>query len=115
KAKPMIVVMPAGHTSRTQVGGRGAAGGRDEFADDFLTDVMPYVEKNYRVLTTRANRAIAGLSMGGGQTLNISMSHLDKFAYIGVFSSGVFGIVPMPQRAGAPGPPPPPSGPSWEE
>jgi len=113
KARPMIVVMPAGHTSRTTAG-RGAAGARDEFAEDFLTDVMPYVEKNYRVLTTRGSRAIAGLSMGGGQTLNISMSHLDKFAYIGVFSSGVFGIVPMPQRAGAPAPPPP-SGPSWEE
>ena len=113
KAKPMIVVMPAGHTSRT-TGGRAAPGARDEFAEDFLTDVMPYVEKNYRVLTTRANRAIAGLSMGGGQTLNISMSHLDKFAYIGVFSSGVFGIVPMPPRAGAPAAPPP-SGPSWEE
>jgi enterochelin esterase-like enzyme len=113
KARPMVVVMPAGHTSRTTAG-RGAAGARDEFAEDFLTDVMPYVEKNYRVLTTRGSRAIAGLSMGGGQTLNISMSHLDKFAYIGVFSAGVFGIVPMPQRAGAPAPAPP-SGPSWEE
>ncbi len=50
RAKPMIVVMPAGHTSRTG-GGRGAPGARDEFNDDFTTDVMPYVEKNYRVLT----------------------------------------------------------------
>jgi enterochelin esterase family protein len=52
---------------------------------------MPYVDKNYRVLTGRQHRAIAGLSMGGSQTLNISFSHLDQFAYIGVFSSGILG------------------------
>ena len=46
--------------------------------------------KNYRVLTDRAHRAIAGLSMDGGQTLNISTSHLYQFAYVGVFSAGVF-------------------------
>ena len=97
KAKPMIVVMPAGHTSQTQGGGRGAAptaGGpppRDEFFEDFVGDIMPYVEKNYRVLTDRPHRAIAGLSMGGNQTLNIAFSHLDKFAYVGVFSSGILG------------------------
>jgi enterochelin esterase-like enzyme len=97
KIKPMIVAMPAGHTT---AGGRGpapagpAAGGapqappRDEFTDDFVTDIMPYVEKNYRVLADRPHRAIAGLSMGGSQTLNISFLHLDEFAYIGVFSSG---------------------------
>lgn len=97
KIKPMIVAMPAGHTT---AGGRGpapagpAAGGapnappRDEFTEDFSTDIMPYVQKNYRVLADRAHRAIAGLSMGGSQTLNISFSHLDEFAYIGVFSSG---------------------------
>ena len=50
---------------------------------------MPYVEKNYRVLTDRQSRAIAGLSMGGDQTLNIAIPHLEKFAYVGVFSSGI--------------------------
>ena len=72
KAKPMIVVMPAGHTSRTgaNVVGRSAT---DEFVGDFVTDVMPYVEKHYRVLTDRANTAIAGLSMGGLQTLEVAM------------------------------------------
>ena len=53
---------------------------------------MPLVEKSYRVYTDRKNRALAGLSMGGGQTLNIGIPHLDKFAYLGVYSSGVFGI-----------------------
>ncbi len=84
RAKPMVVVMPAGHTSAAAFGARGAvpaavpgvaAAGPaplDEFAQDFLTDIMPYAEKNYRVYTDRARRAIAGLSMGGSQTLNIA-------------------------------------------
>ncbi len=103
KARPMIVVMPAGHTSATSFGARAApaageaASGaprqpvRDEFFDDFTTDIMPYVEKNYRGLTARSDRAIAGLSMGGSQSLDIAFSRLDKFAYIGVFSSGLLG------------------------
>ena len=96
KAKPMIVVMPAGHTTTATGGGRGAVtpGGpppRDEFGEDFVKDVMPYVEKNYRVIADRAHRAIAGLSMGGSQTLNIGIPHLDKFAYVGVYSSGLLG------------------------
>ena len=92
KAKPMVVVMPAGHTS-AGFGMRGAGGApqRDEFAEDFLGDIMPYVESHYRVFTDRAHRAMAGLSMGGGQTLGIGFSHLDKFGYLGVFSSGIFG------------------------
>jgi enterochelin esterase family protein len=93
RAKPMIVVMPAGHTSRTggNAVGRSAT---DEFVGDFVTDVMPYVEKHYRVLTDRANTAIAGLSMGGLQTLEVAIPHLDRFAYIGVYSSGLIGAFP---------------------
>jgi enterochelin esterase family protein len=90
KVKPMVVVMPAGHTTATFGAGRGAST-RDEFLEDFVTDIMPYAEKHYRVLTDRGHRAIAGLSMGGSQTLNIAFSHLDKFAYVGVFSSGILG------------------------
>jgi enterochelin esterase family protein len=90
KAKPMVVVMPAGHTG--QQGQRGAAAAgvplRDEFEEDFIGDVMPYVESHYRVYTDEKRRAIAGLSMGGGQTLTAAFATLDKFAYIGVFSSG---------------------------
>ncbi len=106
KAVPMVVVMPAGHTSREMF--RPPANGqpaRDEFAEDFLNDVLPYIEKNYRVLTDRPHTAIAGLSMGGGQTLNFSLSHLDRVAYVGVFSSGVFSRGPRPAAAGAPPPP----------
>ena len=108
KAKPMIVVMPAGHTRKTGGGGGGGVvAGRtanEEFVSDFMTDVLPYVEKNYRVRADRANRAIAGLSMGGNHTLLIGIPHLDKFAYIGVYSSGLFGGGPGPGApAAAPG------------
>ncbi len=91
KAKPMIVVMPAGHTSTAgfRAPAAGEAPPRDEFQEDFLGDIMPYVEKNYRTINDRGHRAIAGLSMGGSQTLNAAFTKLDKFAYIGVFSSGV--------------------------
>ena len=93
KAKPMIVAMPAGHTGPFRFGGApGAANRRDEFAEDFVNDLRPYVEKNYRVLADRDHRAIAGLSMGGMQTLNIAFGHLGDYGYVGVFSSGVFGI-----------------------
>jgi enterochelin esterase-like enzyme len=104
KAKPMIVVMPAGHTG--PFGGGTRNGG--EFERDFVDDIMPQVESRYRVRTDRNSRAIAGLSMGGGQTLNIGFSHLDKFGYLGVFSSGVFGIAGGGRAPAANEPP-------WEE
>ncbi len=90
KVKPMVVVMPAGHTNTPPAAAApaGTPSPLDDFARDFLTDIMPYAETHYRVLTDRAHRAIAGLSMGGQQTLNVAFLHLEKFAYIGVFSSG---------------------------
>lgn len=97
KAKPMIVVMPNGHPGEFRSGGRR---NWDEFAkqmasfgDEFHKDIRPLVETRYRVKTDRASRALAGLSMGGAQTLNIGFEHLADFGYLGVFSSGVFGIV----------------------
>ena len=95
KAKPMIVVMPAGHTRPLGSPRPEGVAGRppvDEFATDFMTDIMPYIESHYRVIADKQHRAIAGLSMGGGQSLNIAISHLDKFGYLGVFSAGIFGI-----------------------
>jgi enterochelin esterase-like enzyme len=94
KMKPMIVVMPAGHQpGQTGMGGAaragaGAASAVSPFTAEFLTDMLPYVEKYYRTINDRQHRAIAGLSMGGMQTLDIAFRNLDKFAYIGVFSSG---------------------------
>jgi enterochelin esterase-like enzyme len=94
KARPMIVVMPAGHTGPFGAGAPRGADGRPNFAanafeDDFIKDILPYVESHYRVLADRPNRAIAGLSMGGAQTLNLALAHPTDFAYVGVFSSGL--------------------------
>ena len=108
KAKPMIVVMPAGHTGPFSFNPGAPRPPVDEFTADFNGDVVPYVEKTYRVLTDRQSRAIAGLSMGGAQTLGIAIPDLARYAYIGVYSSGVFGITGR-------GPMPMPPGPSFEE
>jgi enterochelin esterase-like enzyme len=116
KARSMVVVMPAGHTRAFGLGFGGGGGERppvDEFSKDFIEDLVPCVEKAYRISPARQNHAIAGLSMGGGQTLNVGIRNLDKFAYLGVYSSGVFGIAggfrPFAARAKAN------PGPSWEE
>ena len=118
QAVPMIVVMPAGHQPAQP--GAAPAGpppsavappAISPFTLEFVNDVMPYVERRYRVLTDRPNRAIAGLSMGGSQTLDIAFRHLAKFAYIGVYSSGAtLGGGRGPAPGAAPAPPPP----TWE-
>jgi enterochelin esterase family protein len=108
KAEPMVVVMPAGHTGPFTWGqGLPAA---NPFIEDLSKDIMPYIERNYRVHTDRGNRAIAGLSMGGGQTLTMLVEHMEKFGYAGVFSSGVFEL--MGRRRGNDGGD---SGGTWQE
>lgn len=93
KAKPMIVVMPNGHTGRFSFGQpNGLDQQVDGFVKDFTQDIRPYVETHYRIKNDRAHRAIAGLSMGGAQTLEIAAAQLKDFAHVGVFSSGVFSI-----------------------
>jgi enterochelin esterase-like enzyme len=108
KAKPMIVVMPAGHTGPFSFNPGAPRPPVDEFSADFKGDVVPHVERTYRALTDRKDRAIAGLSMGGAQTLGIATSDLARYAYVGVYSSGIFGIT-----GGAAFPTTP--GPSFEE
>ena len=76
KAKPMIVVMMDGN-------------GQD-FTSELLTDGIPFVESRFRTIKTADGRALAGLSMGGIQTLNTSIMHPELFSYVGVFSSGWF-------------------------
>ncbi|MBL8812480.1 MAG: hypothetical protein JNM43_20115 [Planctomycetaceae bacterium] len=94
KAKPMIVVMPMGHTGPFTFGpgGNNFQEQMSLFERDFAEDLRPAVEQRYRITSGRENRAIAGLSMGGAQTLNIAIRNLSDYGYIGVFSSGVFGI-----------------------
>jgi len=118
KAKPMIVVMTNGNpTQEAEMGcaplsasqsGRPLAttvsapaavpvadGGRSgnqnngRFEESLVKDVIPYIESHYRVLKDKNNRAIAGLSMGGGHTQNVTLKYPDMFAYIGVFSMGI--------------------------
>jgi enterochelin esterase family protein len=93
KAKPMIIVMPDGHAAPPRPPG-GSTEGRSRnvvaFERDLLEDVMPFVEANYRVRPDPDSRAIAGLSMGGGQSLTIGLNHADLFAWVGGFSAAVF-------------------------
>ena len=110
KAKPMIIVMPAGHTGPFVFGSARSLNFNDDFVKDFNSDIMPYAETHYRVIRDRQHRAIAGLSMGGDQTLEIAVPHPDEFAYVGVYSSGIIGIIPLQGLASGAAP-----GSSWEE
>ncbi|MES2795998.1 MAG: alpha/beta hydrolase-fold protein [Bacteroidota bacterium] len=89
KLKPMIVVMPSGHTPMKGLA-MGAGPAQDPFCNDLLTDIMPFIAKNYPVSTKRENSAIAGLSMGGVQTLNIALWNPEKFGYVYPMSTGYF-------------------------
>jgi enterochelin esterase family protein len=102
KAVPMLVVMPNGSLPRpanlpavkpgekpsAEVAAALAAA-QERFTDELLKDVIPTVEKHFRVKEGAANRAITGLSMGGGQTLRAVVAHPEQFAYVGVWSAGV--------------------------
>ena len=95
KAVPMLVVMPNGSLPRPALkpgekpSPEAMAAAQDRFTNELLKDVIPYVEKNFHVRPGAANRAVAGLSMGGGQTLRAVTSHPDEFAYVGVWSAGI--------------------------
>ncbi len=91
KAIPMIVVMPAGHMSRDfQLRSGMNTMGHDEFNRDMTASIVPYVDQNFRTIADREHRALAGLSMGGLQTLTLSLTSSDLFSYVGMFSSGWF-------------------------
>jgi enterochelin esterase family protein len=74
KAVPMIIVMPYGNVRPSTV--------PDGFTRDVMNDIIPFIEENYPVLTDSKNRAVAGFSVGGGQTLNIGLTNTNKFAYV---------------------------------
>lgn len=91
KLVPMIAVMPNGRASAVPL--KGDPMGGNAFADfanfesDLLKDLIPFIQANYSAKTDRDNRALAELSMGGGQTLNFGLGHLETFAWLGAFSS----------------------------
>ena len=90
KAVPMIIVMPNGRAEandRAEGNVYSHAAAFEKFEQDLLDDVIPAIEKKYSVLADADHRALAGLSMGGGQSLNFGLKHLDTFAWIGGFSS----------------------------
>ena len=96
KVKPMLVVMPLGYGDLEMLA-RGFGAFRDQdlrqrnfnrFRDSLLNEVMPAVEHGYHVSKKRQDRAIAGLSMGGAESLFVGLNNLDRFAWVGAFSSG---------------------------
>jgi enterochelin esterase-like enzyme len=96
KVQPIVMVFPScdanvnvATTSPASrpARGDGFSGYGKAFEDDLLKEIIPYVESHYSVLADREHRALAGLSMGGGQSLNIGLHHIDRFAYVGGFSS----------------------------
>jgi enterochelin esterase family protein len=93
QARPMVVVMPFGYPQGTVKLGLSAPANPDRnlFTKDLVEDLMPMVERLYRVSNQPDQRAIAGLSMGAGQSLNIGLNRLDLFHWIGAFSSAVRG------------------------
>lgn len=92
KLEPMIVVLPNGRAMVNDDAGGDIFDPEkieafETFEFDLLNDLIPFIDSNYPVLTGRENRAIAGLSMGGGQALNFGLAHLDTFAWTGAFSA----------------------------
>jgi enterochelin esterase-like enzyme len=88
KARPMIIVMDNGYAS--------AAAKANAFEDLMISDVIPMIDGNYRTLPDREHRAMAGLSMGGNQTCQVTLRHLDTFAWIGAFSGTGNGLSTAP-------------------
>jgi enterochelin esterase-like enzyme len=93
-AKPMLVVMPLGYGAPEIVNRTGLRDpamrqrNYERFRDMLLSEMIPQVEKTYRVSTDRQSRAIAGLSMGGAESLFVGLNAIEKFAWVGAFSSG---------------------------
>ncbi|MDE1150822.1 MAG: alpha/beta hydrolase-fold protein [Azospirillaceae bacterium] len=100
KAKPMIIVMPFGHTPAREGVERM---NNTDFGADLLGDLVPYVDAHFRTAPKPAKRAMAGLSMGGAHTLQFGLPHPEVFGAIGVFSVGLLGDDPLPAYGAAHG------------
>jgi enterochelin esterase-like enzyme len=99
KAVPMIIVMDNGYASKPDSGAAprgnaapGAVRGNSAFEEVMIKDLVPMIDATFRTIADRAHRAMAGLSMGGNQTCQVTMHNLDKFAYIGAFSGTMNGL-----------------------
>jgi enterochelin esterase-like enzyme len=88
KTKPFIVVMPFGYgVPPANLGAQ--AQNTAQFSKDLISDVIPFIQSHYRTAVEREQRAVIGLSMGGGQALSIGLEHLELFSYVGGFSAAV--------------------------
>lgn len=94
KARQMIVVIANGNVST----GRGGynSEGMAAFKKEMTQNIIPFIDSNYRTLADPKNRAICGLSMGGGQSFYVGLESLDYFSSVGIFSSGIFGGIQNP-------------------
>ncbi|MHC4570675.1 MAG: alpha/beta hydrolase-fold protein [Planctomycetota bacterium] len=88
KARPLVIVMPYGHTPLSPPDMR-SLGNYGAFEKDLIEDAIPYIQNHYRVSGDRKYRAIAGLSMGGGQALTVGLGNIELFGWVGAFSSAV--------------------------
>ena len=88
RARPLVIVMPYGHTPSAPPDMR-SIGNYGAFEKDLIEDVIPYIQERYRVSKDQKGRAIAGLSMGGGQALTVGLGNLELFGWVGAFSSAV--------------------------
>jgi len=88
KARPLVIVMPYGHTPSAPPDMR-SIGNYGAFEKDLIEDVIPYVQERYHVSSNQKDRAIVGLSMGGGQSLTVGLGNPELFGWVGAFSSAV--------------------------
>lgn len=102
KAVPMLIVMTDGHTDGTWAGGSSPEGMKT-LEEELLDDVIPFIERNYRVLQNRDHRAITGLSMGGGQAFTIGLRNMETFSWVGEFSAGLVSDADFDLAAHLPG------------
>jgi enterochelin esterase-like enzyme len=100
RVKPFLIVMPFGYGVPPGAPSRPGEN-TAMFGKDLIEDVIPYVEATFRASFAREDRAIVGLSMGGGQALAIGLNHLDRFSHVGGFSSGLGNAAEFPKTYGA--------------
>jgi enterochelin esterase-like enzyme len=109
-ARPMLVVMETGYATKPDAvpvpGATGTPAIPNAFEEVVVNDLIPTIDAHYRTLADRDNRAMAGLSMGGGQTLQIASKHMDKFAWIGSFSAPMRNFDPKTSMNGVLADPP---------
>jgi len=94
KAKPMIVVIANGNVSAG--GGGYSSAAMASFKEEMTQNIVPFIDKSFRTLANTQNRAMCGLSMGGGQSFYVGLQSLDVFGSVGIFSSGIFGGIRNP-------------------